>query len=396
MGQGMNNAHLLGLINPAIALLFCLTFLVLWSRQRHRRAILAFAVSYGCVGTGFLISHLTPGWTGLLNMFVLDSIYLAGAAFLVWGMCARANVKPEFTKLVAIATVGMFIILTVAALGFSYNVSLLVVNFVIGGVMLFGCWKIRGKAYLGGVEALVFWAVFAAGIQFWLRSGVTLTMETVQAGNAYRDSMYWAILNASVAIGSIVVALSLIAACATDVIRELRKVSETDLLTGLRNRRAFDPEVQNALEKSARAGLPVSLVILDIDHFKQVNDAYGHQLGDKVIARLGEIIRDTPRKSDISGRLGGEEFAVLLWNADLANARLFAEGLRSAFAEMRLEGMPRKQSFTVSLGVAQREENEAFDDLYKRADTALYRAKNNGRNRVECDAVHTPALRVIA
>ncbi|MEM9332324.1 MAG: GGDEF domain-containing protein [Pseudomonadota bacterium] len=392
----MNNAYLLGLINPAIALLFGLTFLILWSRQKHRLAILAFAASYGCVGTGFLISHLTPSWTGLLRMFILDSIYLTGAVLLVWGVCKRANVDTQQRKLVAMAIVGMSGIMTVAALDFSYNISLLVINFVIGGVMLFGCWNIKDKAFKGGVESLVFWAIFIAASQFWLRSGITLTMETVQTGIAYRDSTYWAVLNASVAICSIIVALSLIAACATDVIKEIRTVSETDLLTGLRNRRAFEQDVQDALDKSAQAGVPIALVILDIDHFKQVNDTYGHQFGDKVIEQLGKLIRETPGKSDVSGRLGGEEFAILLRNADLTSAKLFSEGLRSAFEALRLEGMPRRQSFTISIGVAQWQQSEEFDDLYGRADAALYRAKNAGRNRVESDIEPTAKLRIIA
>lgn len=386
----MNNAYLLGLINPSIAFLFGLTFLILWSRQKHRRAILSFALSYACVGTGFLISHMTPGWTGLMNMLVLDSIYLAGAAFMIWGVCTRVDVDPQLSKLIAMCVVGMGAILSVKAMGFSYNTSLMVVNTIIGGVMLFGCWMIRHNALKGGVESLVFWAIFVAASQFWLRSGGTLTMETVQAGTAYRDSTYWAVLNASVAICSIIVALSLIAACATDTIKEIRTVSNTDLLTGLRNRRAFDEEVHSALVKSARASVPVSLAIMDIDHFKLVNDTYGHQTGDRVIAQLGKLILEMPRESDLSGRLGGEEFAVLLWNADLAGARLFAEGLRSSFEAQRLDGMPRKKGCTISVGVAQWQKSEDFDDLYARADAALYRAKNAGRNRVECDGDPKP------
>ncbi|MEM9332362.1 MAG: GGDEF domain-containing protein, partial [Pseudomonadota bacterium] len=394
--RNMENAHLLGLVNPTIAMLFGLTFFVLWSRQKHRYPILAFAISYVLSGVGFLISHLTPNWTGLLKVFVLDSIYLAGAVIMTWGVCTRASVNPQTTKLIAIAIVGISSILSVTALGFSYNVTLLVVNFAVGGIMLFCCWNIRKKAFLGSIESLVFWAIFIAGSQFWLRSGVTLTLETVQAGIAYRDSTYWAVLNASVAICSIVVALSLIAACATDVIKEIRTISETDLLTGLRDRRAFEETTQVTISNSDRADLPLSLVILDIDHFKQVNDTYGHQIGDKVIARLGRLIREIPRKGDVAGRLGGEEFAILLWNTDLAGARLFAEGLRSSFESLRLEGMPRKQGCTISLGVAQLLQNEEFDDLYGRADSALYEAKNRGRNRVECDDNHAPALYVVA
>ncbi len=378
-----------------ISLLFGLTFLILWSRQKHRRAILAMAVSYGCVGTGFLISHLTPNWTGLLNIFVLDSIYLIAAVLMIWGVSTRANVNPQLQKLISISVLGMAAIMAVAAMGFSYNTSLLVVNFVMGGVMLFGCWNIRRNALGGGVEALVFWALFIAATQFWLRSGVTLAMETVQTGAAYRDSTYWAVLNASVAICSILLALSLIAACATDVIKDIRKISETDLLTGLRNRRAFEEKVKETLTNSARANLPVCLVMLDIDHFKQVNDTYGHQVGDKVIAQLGELIRETPRESDVSGRLGGEEFAILLWNTELPGARLFAEGLRSAFESLRMDGMPRKKGCTISLGISQWQPTEDFDDLYSRADTALYRAKSLGRNRVEFDTSQMPDLRAV-
>ena len=117
----MNNAYLLGLINPAIALLFGLTFLILWSRQKHRRAILAFAASYGCLGVGFLISHLTPEWTGLLNVFVLDSIYILGTSLMVWGICTRLDIRPPMTALTVMGIVGLAIIMVVKAYGVTYN-----------------------------------------------------------------------------------------------------------------------------------------------------------------------------------------------------------------------------------------------------------------------------------
>jgi len=123
-------------------------------------------------------------------------------------------------------------------------------------------------------------------------------------------------------------------------------------------------------------------VIFDIDHFKSVNDTYGHQFGDDVIRMVAQITREHARESDFAGRYGGEEFVVLLPDTDLQGAAHFAERLRKAIETRALDFQGQPKNFTVSLGVASLEpEMQAHQQLIEKADQALYRSKESGRNR---------------
>jgi diguanylate cyclase (GGDEF)-like protein len=127
----------------------------------------------------------------------------------------------------------------------------------------------------------------------------------------------------------------------------------------------------------------LSLVMLDIDHFKHVNDTYGHQAGDKVIEQLAQLLREHARESDVAGRYGGEEFGVVLSDTDQAGARIFAERLRQAVEQLLVQYNSQDIRFTISLGVADLSA-PANDhaELIARADQALYTSKKTGRNRV--------------
>jgi diguanylate cyclase (GGDEF)-like protein len=164
---------------------------------------------------------------------------------------------------------------------------------------------------------------------------------------------------------------------------ELRERAIRDPLTGLFNRRHFEAQALQALKRARRDGGPVSLVMSDIDHFKSINDTHGHVNGDRALRRLAEIIRATIREADTPGRLGGEEFGLLLPGVDRDGARVLAERLRKATEETILR-LPHDKilSMTVSLGVAQAHPDDTLESLVTRADTALYAAKNGGRNRV--------------
>ncbi|MGM0576227.1 MAG: diguanylate cyclase [Myxococcota bacterium] len=171
--------------------------------------------------------------------------------------------------------------------------------------------------------------------------------------------------------------------------RERQRVYERsirDSLTGLHNRQYMASQVPRFLELQDRdPSLGVAAVILDIDHFKSVNDTFGHGVGDEVLARVARAVQDSARGSDVAVRLGGEEFALFLLGAERDRAADVAERLRREvealdFGEL-LEGRP----ITVSAGAAERRPGEDLDDLLRRADHALYRAKRGGRNRVESD-----------
>ena len=154
----------------------------------------------------------------------------------------------------------------------------------------------------------------------------------------------------------------------------------TDFLTGLRNRRYLEIVLERELFRLGRYGRPLSLILLDLDGFKAVNDAHGHDVGDRVLRTLAQCLEAHVRRSDRAVRLGGEEFAVVLPETELSKALQLAERLRQEVGRLEVPPVPR---LSASFGVAQAHPTDSPLSLLKRADEAMYRAKRKGKNRVE-------------
>lgn len=167
--------------------------------------------------------------------------------------------------------------------------------------------------------------------------------------------------------------------------RRLQRLATEDELTGLANRRLFNLLVKEELVLQQRHGRPPSLILLDIDHFKKVNDEYGHLTGDEVLKSLAAILRNSVRSSDLVCRWGGEEFAILLRHSSAQKAAEVAENLRRKVEEATFQVNGKPIRITISLGISEFDHSreEALDEAYQRADHALYSAKNNGRNQVQ-------------
>ena len=157
-----------------------------------------------------------------------------------------------------------------------------------------------------------------------------------------------------------------------------------DKLTGLNNRGAFDASLKREIDIAQRQHTPISLLVIDIDHFKAVNDTYGHSGGDNALQLLAKSITDTMRGSDIAFRYGGEEFTLILSNTDAKAAQLVAERIRLAASKLSCTSDNKNFGFTISLGLAQLTQGENGAALFDRADKALYQAKKSGRNQIAC------------
>lgn len=156
----------------------------------------------------------------------------------------------------------------------------------------------------------------------------------------------------------------------------------TDPLTGLQNRRYFDDALAQYMEEFSRIERPMGIMIVDIDHFKSINDTYGHDIGDEVIKGLANTVREYTRYHDIAARIGGEEFAVVAPNVDIDSLDKLANRLRLAVSDLVFNVGNVRLRITISIGIAIWDGKESGGALYKRADTNLYNAKRNGRNRV--------------
>jgi diguanylate cyclase (GGDEF)-like protein len=172
-------------------------------------------------------------------------------------------------------------------------------------------------------------------------------------------------------------------AAEAEVRTELRRLASTDELTGVANRREFLNLLQRSIDLARNSGEMLAVAIFDIDHFKRVNDTYGHPAGDAVIRKVAAIALDTVRSQDVVGRIGGEEFAIILSGCTPGEAFTICERLRVAVQQERLE-LETGDAFcvTVSTGIAAIRETDDARSLIARADEALYSAKNDGRDRV--------------
>ncbi len=182
---------------------------------------------------------------------------------------------------------------------------------------------------------------------------------------------------------------------AAPVVAHLRNLAiaerraSSDKLTGLPNKRSADDTFKHMVANSARTSKPLALVLFDLDHFKRVNDSFGHPKGDEVLAAIGSAVGHTIRENDFAARDGGEEFMVLLPGDDTNSGRLVAEKLRSAISDLRIPDL--QQGITASFGVASFPDDAASrEDLLRKADRALYSAKRAGRNRVHTAADPEP------
>ena len=245
--------------------------------------------------------------------------------------------------------------------------------------------------------------LFVAGIHFVRRAvvepiiRVTRNLEQVKATHRpalLRREWLRELDNIAIAVEAFGAALARISQYTIDLEQEiterqkaqaqLLELATTDSLTGLHNRRYFMESASQELDRARRYQTPLSLLLLDADHFKSVNDRYGHPVGDQALQALAIIGRRVLREVDLFARIGGEEFAILLPQTDHAAARNVAERLRQAIIDQPIATEDGPLRLTVSLGLTSLGSAPAdLDELLRRADVALYQAKQNGRNRVE-------------
>ena len=182
-------------------------------------------------------------------------------------------------------------------------------------------------------------------------------------------------------------------------LEDTRLEAMTDSLTGLYNRKFFDTAFSQATREATKSATPLSVLMLDIDHFKKFNDTHGHPVGDQVLKLVAKTLVDSIKGRDLAGRYGGEEFLIVLPSTALANAVTLANQIRIAIGSRTLVNRNTREKIgriTVSIGVAAQHPGEREDTLIERADKALYIAKNNGRDQVIGEGTGRPKLIVRA
>jgi diguanylate cyclase (GGDEF)-like protein len=374
--------HILGLVTPLMALFFAATFLALWRAGRMERYVLGFALAYILFPAGFLVTHLLPT-EAFYTFHTTQVFYTLATVFLMGSICERAGRRLHWPTLLVIYLVSAGALAAAMTVSNDVGPRVIIVNIGYGVITMMALTMLLTTKKRGMIDLAIIGLMAVGAADFLVRPVLTLLYERSIPAEVYRDSIYYSLIGLVLGLKAATTALVLIGATVMDLTTALRESGARDPLTGLHNRGSFETSMGKLLARSQAGGQPLSLVVADIDHFKQVNDIWGHQAGDMAIAGFGELIGETVRSCDTAGRIGGEEFCIAVWNCDNAAAERLAERIRLAFARREQQGLGRDVRLTASFGIATAKSSDSYERLFARADAALYRAKADGRNRVE-------------
>lgn len=387
----MDTGLFISLLNPAISLTLASAFLLLWLYRRQHHYLLLMVAAYIGSALGFLLQHFT------LSVGLPATKLLANISFTLAVFCVSGAVIARYGRPVPWGQIGLLGAGGLAAFSWFMFVDpnltwrVLVLNYAFGGISLVVAAELRALPERGPVERLMIVLALLSGINFLVRPVLIMTLYGPYSSyEGFYTSIYWTTAQLSHAVLALLIALCLFTAEALDLMKTLRSESLTDPLSGLLNRRGFEAKASALLERCTQTRVQVALIVADLDRFKVLNDRHGHAAGDRVIVEFATRLRMAAGSRAIAGRLGGEEFAVLLPMADPAAARLLADAVRAVFSAGPIEGLPREVRVTASFGIASRSGDEGLAELTGRADEALYHVKRGGRDGVRVSYQHVP------
>jgi len=376
----MTGVEIVLAINIAVGSLFAAGYAIIAAANASQRAALWFALSY-------MVGMLTPitDFVGpILGVAKIGDV-VSYTTFLLASLSITASLaifhrrKPPWRAIVAILVFGMGMRAWIwnverdtLAYGFAYQSCYVLASLLAARTTL--AIDRRGPLHLALAAVFV---VIAA--HFALKPFAAVTLGSGRTFADYTKTTYAMISQSSSGILLVAAGLLLLLIVAQRAISESQLASETDPLSGLANRRGFDRLADAALDRARRSGLPIAAALFDLDHFKRVNDTFGHATGDGVIAAFAAALRATAPGAAVIARQGGEEFVMLIEGATSRSAWLAAEAVRIRTAAGLGADLP---AMTVSAGVAQLHPGEGLSDLLRRADQATYQAKNTGRDRI--------------
>ncbi|MEP9366227.1 GGDEF domain-containing protein [Xanthobacter sp. VNH20] len=369
----------LALIGPAILALFSFCFLGLWAFGGTRNYILLFSAACFIYSLAAIL-QITYWPADVAQNTILSALLYTTSVILIGnGVLQRAD-----QRLSTLAMILIFCAIMIPTWYFlfiepSLIARIYIINFGCGFVFLYICMRLVNWTSGRFIDRFLYWVLVAFAFHFFIRTTATIDPDLGGGVRSFGRSVFWLALQVSLAIFGAVMALTLLAATVADMLGDMERDRDTDLLTRLLNRRGFERIAGSHMTRAG--GRPISLISCDIDHFKTLNDTYGHGAGDAVLKEFGALLLNTMRGEDVIGRIGGEEFAILLSGADVEGARQFAERVRALLEGTRFESVPDTRVVTASFGVAQYRQPEPLRKLLARADVALYAAKKAGRNR---------------
>ena len=356
--------------------------LVLWRLQPSEKAMLFWGLSHLCCGLGAALFVMRGGVPDWLSVGVGNTLTFYGYLMSVAGVLRFAR-RPVPWLWIAVPPLLLGLLFTAVPLfvgSAGPRVVLMALMLVLVCVLNLGIsWRaqqaewlrLRQIAMVAFAACMVF-SVVRAGITVWYVPPANF----MAPGNTQPLLML-------IGLGLVLFFnLSLMLMPGERLQNQLRRAAQDDALTHLLNRGGFNALARRQLLRSRHASQPSSVLLMDLDHFKRVNDSHGHEAGDRLLCAFAETVRAQSRASDLIARYGGEEFCVLLPEAAQQQALLIAERIRQQFSQVTVPAGRAQLGTTVSIGVAEIAAGETVEAALQRADQALYAAKHAGRNRV--------------
>jgi diguanylate cyclase (GGDEF)-like protein len=369
------------LLSPLIFLVFSGGFLLLWRIARDIRSLRFFAASYLFGACAMIFGFLRVALPQEVSANAVSLLYMATTIAFCAGLHTHYGGRVPWKGM------GVFALAVFAAFSLArYRTETIVLpTWILNtGIIAFYVHALVGlrKRMRRGIDRILQAVVAVSAFMVLARTAVVFwyTGDSISEAT-YASSLASVTIQLIVAVAALATAGVLFVMFGMEILSRLTETSETDPLTGILNRRGFEARIAKIADDGPAAGTAHAVVMADIDRFKAVNDSHGHEAGDAVIKAFARVLCEAAREGDHVVRWGGEEFLVVVANADTATARLYAEAVRSRLEQIAHDDLGGA-SVTASFGVAGWRHGQDLSGASRDADAALYQAKNEGRNRV--------------
>jgi len=378
---------LFSLVNPIISFLFSATFGIIWFYQQRYRHLATLAAAFLAMGFAFVVYEFELlTWPAEINI-PANALYVITVTLACSATFERKGIEVPWALFAAIIGAGampfswyLFIEpSTTARILSTSGIFMAVTALTLASLVRQKDRSLADRLFEGGVALAFVIALVRPTL-------VLVGWLDIQSPTGFSGSEYWTSIRAFTPLLSFIVALLFIVGIGLDTIWYLKNQADRDFLTNLLNRRGFETKGNEALQRDFANSRQPAVLIADIDDFKRVNDSFGHQVGDAVIAAVAKVMA-RHGGAMLAGRIGGEEFALYYNDVDRAELQNAARAIKAALNEVRIPGLPGDYPITLSIGLHLSYSHESLADMMTRADQALYRAKREGKDKAVITAV---------
>ncbi len=392
----MTAAYILG-INMFVAAVFAVAFGVVAATNRAALGARWMAAGYA-LGIIDILLEIGLHWQTDPTPFAVSIflVFLAATTLCLIGVATHYRSPPPRAAISAIWIASLLAIPIIFTLPYGSALRALLYQAPYIAAQSLISWVILRSQSRQPLDLLLAALSGLTALTYLAKPAIAMIVGSAAGPQSYMTTTYAAISQSIGSVTLITLALVLLLVMMRDTTAEMIARSETDPLSGVLNRRGFEAQAVRLLASARQTNQHVAIVTADLDHFKSINDEFGHAAGDGVIAHFGRLLRELANEHAIIARLGGEEFAVLLPGANVVQGRRYAEAVRATLAAAPLDVLAGKRVVTASFGVAQKAPEDSFFELLRRSDVALYKAKRGGRNKVCLSLMEWPASSALA